>query len=268
MLSTSEGNFGSASIGRDERVAEALRQAVQTMNEAGFELRRPVGFVIDANLLFMGYTLPQDGRFTIVVSGMAADSKMLGGLLMHELSHIYRMQTNDPSHNGHLLTEAMRSLGSRGLSDVYKQRIIRDLVNDIQDLYADEIAVRLMTQSGAVSKRELTAFFQSWVKDEPVESGNTKRDRWLNLAIMAKNARAIGQMRKQAIPDTGDKAASSNERFLALLPGELSRHNTYFEKLLSNLKEDVSADAYRGFLTDYLNKFVRVAEGDEAEGGV
>jgi hypothetical protein len=137
-------------------------------------------------------------------------------------------------------------------------------VNDIQDLYADEIAVKVMTQSGAVSKRELTEFFQSWVKDEPVESGNTKRDRWLNLSIMEKNARAISQMRKQGIPDTGDRAASFNERFLELLPAEMSRHYEYFEKLLSNLKEDMSEEAYRSFLTDYLNKFVKVADGDEA----
>jgi hypothetical protein len=264
MLSTREGDLGSASEARDDRVAEALRDAVQTMNEAGFEIHHPVSVAIDAKLPFMGYTMPQDGRFTIVVSGMAADSKMLEGLLIHELSHIYRMQTNHPSHNGQLLTEAFRSLGYKELSEMYKQRILRDLVNDIQDLYSDEIAVRVMIQSGAISKRELTAFLQSWVKDEPVESGNTKRDRWLNLAIMAKNARAISQMRNQAIPDAGGKAASSNERFLALLPSELSRHNAYFESLLSNLKEDVSEEAYRSFLRHYLNKFVSVAEGGEA----
>jgi hypothetical protein len=113
MLSTSEGNLESVNEMGNYRVAEALRGAIQRMNEAGFGIRRPVSVAIDAKLPFMGYTMPQNGGFTIVVSGMAVDSEMLAGLLMHELSHIYRMQTNHPSHNGHLLREAIRSLGSR-----------------------------------------------------------------------------------------------------------------------------------------------------------
>jgi hypothetical protein len=80
---------------------------------------------------------------------------------------------------------------------------------------------------------------------------------------MEKNARAISQMRKQRIPDTGERGAGSNERFLGLLPIEMSRHYEYFEGLLSNLPENVSEDDYRVFLTDYLGRFVKVAEGNE-----
>jgi hypothetical protein len=259
----SGGNFETVNEPRDDRVDETLKGAIQRMTDAGFDIGRPVSLAIDSKLPFMGYTMPRDGGFTIVVSGMAVDSGMLDGLLLHELSHIYRMQTNHPSHNAHLLREAMRSLGNHALSHEYKRRIIRDLVNDLQDLYADEIAVKVMTQTQVVSERELTGFFQSWVKDAPVQSNDARRDRWLNLSIMEKNARAISQMRKQGIRDTGERAARSNERFLELLPTEMSKYYEYFEGLLSNLAENIGEDAYRVFLTDYLSKFVKVAEGNE-----
>jgi hypothetical protein len=246
----------------NERLAETLKDAMLRMSEAGFRIREPVNVAMDPKLPFMGYTMPQDGEFTIVVSGMALDSGMLEGLLTHELSHIYRMQTNHPSHNAQIIRQATRSLRGRALSHEYKQRIIRDLVNDIQDLYADEIAVKVMTESQIVAKEQLADFFQSWVKDEPVQSGNAKRDRWLNASIMEKNARAISQMRRQGIPDVSGRAASSNERFLRLLSVGMSRHFEYFLQLLSNLSENVNEEAYRKFLTDYLSSFVAIAEGD------
>jgi Family of unknown function (DUF5781) len=248
--------------GRNARVVEVLKDAMWRMSETGFEIRQPVNIVVDPKLPFMGYTMPQNGEFTIVISAGSIESGMLEGLLMHELSHIYRMQTNHPSHSSQLIREAASRLAGRAISQEYKQRIIRDLINDIQDLYADEIAVKVMTRTRIVSMDRLAEFFQSWVKDEVVQTSNDKRDRWVNSSIMEKNARAISQMRKQGIPDIGNRAASSNERFLKMLPAEMSRHYGYFEKLFSNISEDITEEGYREFLADYLSNFVEIAEGD------
>jgi hypothetical protein len=241
-------------------VTKALKEAMEKMREAGFEIRHPIQVAVDPKLPFMGYTMPEGRSFKVVISSMAVDSGMLQGLLLHELSHAYRMQTNHPSHDGQLAQEVINNLGSRALSPDYKLRIIRDLVNDIEDLYADRIAVKAMTEGRVISKNQLAEFLQSWVKDEPVESGDPERDRWLNLSIMEKNARAISQMRKQRITDTDDKAKNSNKRFLQRLPSEMSRHEEYFQNVLSNLGENITEEAYRSLLTEYLNNFVKIAE--------
>lgn len=235
------------------------------MREAGFQITGMVRVAVDPQLPFMGYTVSQGEGFTIVVSGMAVESGMLEGLLVHELSHIYRMQANHPSHNGHIIEEVVNRLGNGNLSRDYERRIIRDLVNDIQDLYADDIAVKVITQDGGLlSKEQMASFFQGWVKDEPVQSDDARRDSWVNASILAKNARVISQLRRHGIEDTGGKANDSNNKFLSRIPPTASRQFTHFEKMLTSLKEDVTEEEYRVFLARYLNAFVEIAERDHS----
>lgn len=243
-----------------EQVTEALKHGMDLMRDAGFGITSPVEVVVDPRLPFMGYTKPQGQSFRIVASGMAAQSGMLEGLLVHELSHIYRMETNHPSHDGQLIEEGISSLGEGALSREYKLKIIRDLVNDIEDLYADDIAVKVMIGGRVISEDQLAEFLQGWVKDEPVKSNNPVRDSWVNTSIMAKNARAIGQMIRHGVVDRGGKAANSNEKFLSRLSPEKSARFEYFKSLLANLKENSSREEYRRFLKDYLRSFVEIAE--------
>src|SRR2546425_985668 len=88
-------------LGKSQGVEEAIRKARQTaievMRKAGYDIGNKVKVVVDPNLPFMGYTMPQGGNFTIVVSGGAVGSGLLEGLLVHEMSHVYRIQTNHPS---------------------------------------------------------------------------------------------------------------------------------------------------------------------------
>jgi hypothetical protein len=245
------------------QVSEALKNATVIMKSEGFGIANPVQVVVDPQLPFMGYTMPQKDGFRVVVSGVAVRSGMLLGLLVHELSHIYRIQTNHPSHDGRLIQGAMSSLETSVLSPDYKLRIVQDLVNDIQDLYADDIAVKVMKRGRILSNDQLSTFLQDWVKDEPVQSGNAERDRWVNLSILAKNARAISQMRRHGIRDIGDKAANLNKRFLSRLPVETSRHYEYFQNILTNLNENITEEAYRSLLAAYLNKFEKIAETTE-----
>src|SRR4029077_6463034 len=105
--------------GSREDVEETVRKARQTafemMRKAGFDIGTKVKVVVDPNLPFMGYTMPQGGSFTIVVSGGAVGSGLLEGLLVHEMSHVYRIQTNHPSHNGEVLEEAIDNLGKKSV---------------------------------------------------------------------------------------------------------------------------------------------------------
>ena len=115
----------------DTLVKKSFENATQMMEKAGYKIPRNVKVTVDPQLPFMGYTMPTRQGFNLVVAGGAVDSGMLEGLLMHEMGHIYRMTTNHPSHNAQTLEEAIERLGS--LPD-YQQKIIHDLLNDIQDL--------------------------------------------------------------------------------------------------------------------------------------
>jgi hypothetical protein len=243
-----------------ELVKKAEQNASQMMTKSGFGIKSGVEVAIDPQLPFMGYTMPQGRGYRIVVSGGSVGSGMLEGLLVHEMSHIYRMENNHPSHDAEIIEEAIDKIGKQYLSHDYQQKIVHDLLNDIQDLYADDISMKVIKKGQILEPGQINSFLQDWVKDEPVESGNPEKDRWVNASIMVHNARAIGQMTRHAIEDTRGKAAESNKRFLLRMPQTVASQYQYFRDLMVNLKENVTRDQYRKLLADYLNRFLEVAE--------
>ncbi len=228
------------------------------MAQHGFEIGDGVDVTIDPTLPFMGYTKPQGKKFRITVSGNAIDSGMLEGLLVHEMSHIYRMRTNHPSHDALIIDSVIGSLGDAIRYD-YQQKIVGELVNNIEDLYADDIAVNVI-RDGLVSEDQLTRFLQDWIKDELVETGDPIKDRWLNASIMANNARAISQMTRHEIEDIDGRAETLNEKFLHLAPPEISTQYEYFLNTMINLKEDITPEEYRSLLSEYLSRFLAATE--------
>jgi len=243
-----------------EFVKKAFLNASRMMKESGFGLKSDVKIAIDPKLPFMGYSMPLGRGYRVVVSGGSVGSGMLEGLIVHEMSHIYRMENNHVSHDAEVIQQAIERIDARRLSDDYQQKIVHDLLNDIQDLYADDISMKVLKKNQILESDQISSFLQDWVKDEPIESGDPKRDRWVNASIMVHNARALGQMTRHGIKDTGGKAADSNKRFLSRMPPAASSQFPYFQDLMINLKENVTRDQYRKLLADYLNSFLEVAE--------
>src|SRR5438128_7484953 len=161
--STSQG------LGKGEDVEESVRKARQTalemMKKAGFDIGSKVKVVVDPKLPFMGYTMPQGGNFTIVVSGGAVGSGLLEGLLVHEMSHVYRIQTNHPSHNGQILEEAIDNLGKKTVLRDYQQKIVHDLLNDIQYLYADDMSFKVLRSSPIMESAQMSRFIHARLKN-------------------------------------------------------------------------------------------------------
>ena len=261
---TSARTSTSQRLGNSEDVEESVRKAQQTaiemMRKAGFDIGTKVKVVVDPKLPFMGYTMPQGGDFTIVVSGGAVGSGLLEGLLVHEMSHVYRIQTNHPSHNGQILEEAIDNLGKKTVLRDYRQKIVHDLLNDIQDLYADDISFKVLRNSPIMESDQMTRFLQDWVKDEPARTRDPAMDGWVNASIMAHNARALAQMKRHRIEDTGERAGSVNQMFLDRVSPDIAGEFDYFRSTLTNLREDMAANEYRKLLAEYLDRFVGVAE--------
>jgi hypothetical protein len=251
-------------LGNGEDIEETVRKARQTaiemMSKAGYDIGTKVKVVVDPKLPFMGYTMPQGGNFTIVVSGGAVGSGLLEGLLVHEMSHVYRIQTNHPSHNGQILEEAVDNLGKKTILHDYQQKIVHDLLNDIQDLYADDISFKVLHDTPIMGSDQMTRFLQDWVKDEPAKSRDPVMDGWINASIMTHNARAIAQMARHRVEDIGGRAEQANKRFLSQVSPRVSGRFEYYRNLLENLREDMTAEQYRKLLADYLSQFLDVAE--------
>lgn len=243
------------------RVVDAEKTAIETMRKGGFDPGDSVSVSVDPRLPIMGYTHPEGKGYRIVVSGGAVESGMLEGLLLHELSHVYRMRAGHPSHNGKLVGQVVESLGKDILRRDYKQQIIYNLTNNIEDLYADDISIRMMREGGLVQPDLLSRFLQDWVSDEVAKGSDATKVRWSNSWTMANNARAIGQMARHGVEDLGGKAKDKNRHFLSLIDPSIANKFGYFLELLTNLREGVTDDEYKELLRGYLANFVEVAEG-------
>lgn len=244
----------------EEVVRKALQTAIEMMKNAGFDIGTNVKVVVEPKLPFMGYTMPQGENFTIVVSGGAVGSGLLEGLLVHEMSHVYRIQTNHPSHNSQILEEAVDNLEKKAVLRDYQQKIVHDLLNDIQDLYADDVSFKVLRNTPMMKSDQMTRFLQDWVKDEPAKSRDPVMDSWINASTMTHNARAIAQMARHKVEDTDGRAEETNKRFLSQISIRVSGHFEYFRDLLENLREDMTAEEYRKLLADYLGQFLEIAE--------
>ena len=251
--------------GAGKRTSELVREVSKTtadrMREAGFEVGDGVEVVVDPRLPIMGYTIPgEGGRFRIVVSGGAVESGMLEGLLAHEMSHIYRMRTKHPSHNPRIIEEATREVGDRVATTDYQRKVLHDLVNNVEDLYADDIAFEVIRRAGLMTTEEATEFLQNWVEDDPSESRDRTRARWETAWRLANNARAIAQMARHGIVDTGGEAAAANDRLLSRLGPAARGHFEYLRGLLGTMDEEITEVGYRKLLIDYLGRFLEIAE--------
>src|SRR5438309_8665219 len=178
----------------ESELVKAFLNASRMMKESGFGLKSDVKVAVDRQLPFMGYSMPLGRGYRIVVSGGSVGSGMLEGLLVHEMSHIYRMENNHVSHDAEVIEASIDKIGKQHLSHDYQQKIIHDLLNDIQDLYADDISMTVLKKKRILESDQISSFLQDWVKHEPAESGEPEGDRWVNASIMVHNARAIGQM--------------------------------------------------------------------------
>jgi hypothetical protein len=115
------------------------------MKECGFEIRSFVEVAIDNNLDFMGYTRRTEDGYMVVVSGFSTASGMLETLSLHEFSHIYRMESGHFSHDDVILTNVLNRVAIKHkISKKSELQMLQQVVNHIQDLYADDIVFKVI----------------------------------------------------------------------------------------------------------------------------
>ena len=239
-------------------VKEVANEALRMMKDAGFEIPDKLDVLVDPKLPFMGYSTKRGGSNIIVVAGEVLRSGMIEGLLVHEMSHIYRTNIHHPSHNRRLLDKVGKQIGRENhLTRSYEISVIQEAINHVQDLYADDIAFRVF-QEGTFPTNRIFDFFLGWINDRPVAQRD-EESVWRNIQIMLNNSFVTSDMARHKVPDIDGRAEAKIKEFLAHSNDRMKKEFSYFREFMTNLKEDPTEGEFEENLTAYLQRIISCA---------
>jgi len=241
-------------------LANTAQKTLKMMRDSGFEVSERLEVVVDPELPFMGYSRRRkEGGHVIVVSGMALKSGLVEGLLIHEMCHVYRTDTNHPSHNHELLNRVSQAIiHKHQLTEPFQIRIIQQAVNHIQDLYADDIAFQVFQKTKSFTPEQAHKFFLDWIQDTPLGEKSTK-ERWLNTGILLNNCFATSNLTRHNIPDTDNKAQNKTQKFLSQTNKKTQTGFIHLRNFMTNLKQNPTPKQFEIQLNQYLNKIAELA---------
>jgi hypothetical protein len=232
-------------------------KALDLMKNAGYEITQKVTVMIDPSLTFMGYTTEQDGHPLIVVSENAMKGDMAINLLVHELSHVYRLQSKHPSHDYELLTSIATWVMRGHLVYDAQEKILHTILNHLQDLYADDISFNIFKTD--TQQQDLNEFFLSWIH-EPSKAEDPAIRAWENADNLLSTAFAAANLERHSITDTDGKVAKAVSKFLDKVGEERMNKFHFFKEFMIRLPEDVTHKEFEKLLIAYLSEFLKLTK--------
>lgn len=212
----------------DKSLQSTLEWAMNRMNEKGYAIRSPVSLSVDPKLSIMGYAKKDGDAHEIIISEWALDSEMLGGLVLHELAHIYFTERGAHSHDGQVLEEVLEGLREREGLRAKETEYLIDAFNHLQNILVDDVVFAVMDEKEqTLTKR----FFSEWVSDKP--SG----DPVLDAALLSRNAFAIASLKRRDLFDRDNDMNYRNRGFLDAL-GRADKDFEWIEGFLENSKNE------------------------------
>jgi len=171
---------------------------MERLAKAGYRVRSKVRLLVDPNLDIMGYASEEEGIQHIVIAEWALQSEMLGGLLFHELAHIYHTEKRSPSHKFKVTNAIITELSQReGLNERETGYLVEGF-NHLQNVIVDDIVFASMEES---ERRQAQRFFSGWLTEAP--SGYALVD----ASALARNAFAVASLRRHGLLDEDDPNA-------------------------------------------------------------
>jgi hypothetical protein len=204
----------------------------------------------------MGYSRPIAGGYRVVAGRGALQGDLLMTLLAHELSHVQRMASGHPSHSNASIQAAYEGLRLDGPQQPFHDGILHDLINDVEDLYADLIAFQVMKHLDAVPRGGIGGFFLAWMKPEPDSANDAREQRWRAAHAMVGNARALAQIKVHGTTQQVREAKRTNLQLLGVVPPDIAKAQPGFQAFLDDLPEHVTQKGFARSLAGYVQRFV------------
>ncbi len=230
-------------------------QALSLMKDAGFPVTTEVGVLLDKELPFMGYTTEQNGKPVIVVSEQASTGGMAINLLVHELSHVYRIQSGHPSHNYSLITNIMNFVAQGRIVYSYQEEIVGTIINHLQDIYADDISFKIFAKTA--QHQDLNEFFLTWIHEPSTAKDSVQRS-WENAAGFVSAAFAISNLERHKVHDQNGIVADAVSQYLGKAGKGKENSFYFFKEFMTRMPEEVTDKEYEKLLIHYLNEFFKL----------
>lgn len=231
----------------DGSLRDTLAWAVERMKAKGFDIRSNVQLSVDPKLSIMGYAKKEKNAHTIVISDWALDSEMLGGLLIHELAHIYFTERGAHSHDGQVVEEILGETKENDGLRAKETEYLIDAFNHLQNILVDDVVFSVMDEKEHEMARR---FFTEWVTEKP--SG----DPVLDSALLCRNAFAIASLDRRGLSDPEDDMVRMNRRFVSALGEKADVEFRWLEWFLKNAKSDWTEAEFRDALKAYFERLL------------
>ena len=231
----------------DRSLQNTLEWAIDRMRHRGYVVQSPVTLSVDSKLAIMGYAKKEGQAHRIIISEWALDSEMLGGLVLHELAHIYFTERGAHSHDGQILEEILEGLKEQEGLRAKETEYLIDAFNHLQNILVDDIVFAVMDEKElGMAKR----FFSEWVSDRP--SG----DPVLDAALLSRNAFAVASLRRRKLFDRDNEMFFRNKGFVTALGQRSEKDFEWIEDFLESSKPDWDKEQFRGAIEAYFDRML------------
>jgi len=231
----------------DRSLQDTLSWALGRMREKGFLVKSNVKLTVDPRLAIMGYAQKEADAHKIVISEWALDSEMLGGLVLHELAHIYFTEMGAHSHNSEILEKVLEDVKVKEGLRAKETEYLIDAFNHLQNILVDDIVFVTMEERELENAKR---FFNEWVSEKP--SG----DPVLDASLLCRNAFAIASLKRRHLLGSDDEITYRNKTFLSSLGDYATQEFDWMESFLIKARADWTEEEFRMALSAYLDRML------------
>lgn len=238
----------------DRPLQNTLDWALSRMRQKGYDVRSKVTLNVEPNLAIMGYAKKEGDIHRIMISEWALDSEMLGGLVLHELSHVYFTEKGASSHDSRILEEVLEDLKEKDGLRVKETEYLIDAFNHLQNVLVDDIVFEVM---GEKERGMAKRFFAEWITDRP--SGDPVTD----AGLLCRNAFAVASLRRRKLAELSPKGNQDdvevyfrNRSFLDALGHHADEEFDWLEGFLEKSKQGQSETGFRESLGAYFDRML------------
>ncbi|MDG6901696.1 MAG: hypothetical protein JRM80_07010 [Nitrososphaerota archaeon] len=231
----------------DKQLQNTLEWALGRMKQKGYPIKSRVALNVEPNLAIMGYARKEGQTHRILISEWALDSEMLGGLVLHELSHVYFTEQGASSHDSQILEEVVEELRERDGLRAKETEYLIDAFNHLQNVMVDDVVFAVMGDK----EREMTKrFFAEWVSDRP--TGDPVAD----AGLLCRNAFAVASLKRRSLFDKGNDMYYRNESFVSVLGPKSGEDFEWIEDFLEKASPEWDRKRFRDELQKYFDRIL------------